>query len=83
MVKKYFFLTFIEFESYVLNFNGRANVEDNSNFQLMFNNEPGKQLLQMGKQSEGMFCMDLTYPLSPLIAFGVCLANLDNKFAIS
>ena len=37
--------------------------------------------LQFGRVAKHRFTMDFQYPLSPLQAFGVCLATLDDKVA--
>lgn len=34
----------------------------------------------MGKKSDELFRVDISWPLSPYIAACICLANFDSKF---
>jgi hypothetical protein len=44
--------------------------------------EPSDEVnLQFGKVDKDKFVMDVKYPLSPLQAFGVCVACMDRKIA--
>jgi hypothetical protein len=70
-----------EVGAYVLNFNGRVTMASVKNFQLTSSDEPDRVILQFGRIATDRFSMDVSYPMSPLQAFGICLSSFDNKLA--
>jgi tubby-related protein 1 len=68
--------------AYCLNFNGRVTEASVKNFQLVAAGDDGVvPVLQFGKVSDTTFTCDFTAPLSPLVAFAMCLSSFDNKLA--
>ena len=82
---------------HVLNFQGRVTESSVKNFQLVCNSvhtedggrsdqddnlvDPEEIVLQFGRVGKNRFTMDFKFPLSPLQAFGICIACLDVKIA--
>jgi len=66
-------------KSHVLDFKGRVTHSSVKNFQMTSDEADDATLLQFGKIGRDEFTMDVTYPLSPLQAFGIVLASLDGK----
>lgn len=68
---------------HVLNFQGRVSECSVKNFQLhMRHPEYSEEVnLQFGRVGKHKFVMDVKYPLSPLQAFGICVACMDGKIA--
>ena len=72
---------------HVLNFNGRVTESSVKNFQMSCLSLPSEQerdsvVLQFGKkEGRDMFSLDVDWPLSPLQAFGLCVASIDRKIA--
>lgn len=68
---------------HVLNFQGRVTESSVKNFQLCSPEaDDGEDvLLQFGRVGKHKFNMDLKFPLSPLQAFGICVACMDGKIA--
>jgi tubby-related protein 1 len=65
--------------AYALNFNGRARIPSVKNFQLIHPEQPDYIMMQYGKMDKDIFTLDIQFPLSPLQAFGMALAGVDNK----
>jgi len=65
--------------AFCLNFHGRVTKASVKNFQLSDDVDGDSVILQFGKTGKDDFTMDLTYPLSPLQAFAICLSSFDNK----
>ena len=61
---------------YRLDFGGKARKPSAKNFIL---EQGGRQCLLFAKAKEDMFIAEVSYPLTLLEAFGVCLASLDSK----
>lgn len=72
---------FLEYEAYVLDFDGRVEKGSVKNFQLCDPKNDDFVYLQFGRIDDTVFSMDFKFPLSPIQAFGICLSSLDNKFA--
>ncbi|XP_031098762.1 tubby-like F-box protein 6 [Ipomoea triloba] len=77
-----------QLQCWCLNFHGRVTVASVKNFQLVASPENGvagpeceKVILQFGKVAKDVFTMDFRYPLSPFLAFAICLSNFDSKLA--
>lgn len=68
---------------HVLNFQGRVTESSVKNFQLCSPDADDAEevLLQFGRVGKHKFNMDLKFPLSPLQAFGICIACMDGKIA--
>ncbi len=68
---------------HVLNFQGRVTESSVKNFQLCSPeaDDPEEVLLQFGRVGKHKFNMDLKFPMSPLQAFGICVACMDGKIA--
>lgn len=64
---------------YVLNFNGRARIPSIKNFQLIDPEKPDYIMMQYGKMNKDVFSLDVRFPLSPLQAFGLAIASVDDK----
>lgn len=67
--------------SYVLNFQGRANQASVKNFQLCHSHNVEMVIMQLGKVEQDVFIMDFRYPLSAVQAFGIALSSFDCKIA--
>ena len=65
-------------EGFALNFNGRAKITSQKNFQVIDPQDPKYIILQFGKMGTDIFTVDVQFPLSPLQAFGIALASLGN-----
>lgn len=70
-------------QGHVLNFHGRVTKSSVKNFQLSCEITGDATVLQFGRIDKNKFTMDFQHPLSPLQAFGICLASLDDKLADS
>ena len=81
---------------HVLNFHGRVTMSSVKNFQMSCDDTNDETVLQFGRVScppvgpyeqckchKNHFTLDFQYPLSPLQAFGICLASVDGKLADS
>lgn len=69
-------------QAYVLDFHSRVTMASVKNFQLIDENDPKENvLLQFGRVAKDEFTMDISYPLSPLQGFGICLTSFDYKLA--
>jgi tubby and related proteins len=68
---------------HVLNFQGRVTESSVKNFQLCSAevDDPEDVLLQFGRVGKHKFNMDLKFPMSPVQAFGICVACMDGKIA--
>ena len=72
---------------HVLNFGGRVTESSVKNFQLTVSEnadgiiDDDITVLQFGKVDKNKFSMDVSWPLSPLQAFGLCVASMDGKIA--
>lgn len=67
--------------AYVLNFNGRVTQASVKNFQLVDEKKPENVVLQFGRVAKDDFTMDISWPLSPLQAYAICLSSFDYKIA--
>ncbi|KAL8507574.1 hypothetical protein ACS0TY_018203 [Phlomoides rotata] len=73
-------------ECWCLNFHGRVTVASVKNFQIVAARPDGKGdeetvLLQFGKVGDDTFTMDYRHPLSPFLAFAICLTSFGTKLA--
>ncbi|XVF18614.1 hypothetical protein REPUB_Repub11eG0037700 [Reevesia pubescens] len=77
-------------QCWCLNFHGRVTVASVKNFQLVATvdqSQPGGKgdeetvLLQFGKVGDDTFTMDYRQPLSPFLAFAICLTSFGTKLA--
>ena len=68
---------------HVLNFHGRVTLSSVKNFQLVCDGNEEDTVLQFGRVDKDKFTMDVSYPLSPVQAFSICLSSLDKKMADS
>jgi hypothetical protein len=62
-----------------LDFEGRALCASVKNFQLESREEPGRATFLFGKHAKDEYCMDYSYPMSPLQAFALALSALGYK----
>eukprot|EP00898_Chlorokybus_atmophyticus_P001447 jgi/Chlat1/2302/Chrsp17S02594 len=63
-------------------FAGRVMCESKKNFQLETEGgatDGGEVILQFGKQRQDVYALDVSYPVTPLQAFGVALSAIDTK----
>lgn len=72
---------YIEYNAYVLDFDGRVEKGSVKNFQLCDPEREEFIYLQFGRINDDTFSMDFKFPLSPIQAFGICLSSLANKYA--
>ncbi|CAE7319075.1 TULP3, partial [Symbiodinium sp. KB8] len=71
-------------QGHVLNFKGRVSQASVKNFQLETADQTSAAddcPLQFGRVDKHRFTLDVSWPLSPLQAFGIVLASLDPKLA--
>ena len=71
-------------QGHVLNFKGRVSQASVKNFQLETADQTSAAddcPLQFGRVDKNRFTLDVSWPLSPLQAFGIVLASLDPKLA--
>jgi tubby-related protein 1 len=76
-----------KFNTYMLDFNFRVTQGSPKNFQLVnplnrkyyYSYKADKTILQFGKISDGVYTMDVQYPLSPFQSFAICLSSLATK----
>lgn len=66
-------------KGYILNFGGRVQKASVKNF-ILEDTIAHREVLMMGKKEEDSFRADIQWPLKPLVAFCICLANFDSKF---
>lgn len=71
----------IGLKMHLLNFKGRVHKGSKKNFQLVPQNNKDDIILQFGKKRKHHYSMDLSYPLSPVQAFGIVLSTLAAKLA--
>ena len=66
---------------YILNFDGRAKKASIKNFIVEDETieEEDKEVMMLGKLSEDDFRMDVRYPLSPYVGFGITLSAFGSK----
>ena len=64
---------------HALDFQGRALCASVKNFQLESREEPGVVRFLFGKHAKNEYCVDYSYPMSPLQAFAVALSALGYK----
>ncbi len=62
-----------------LDFEGRALCASVKNFQLESREEPGVATFLFGKHAKDEYCVDYSYPMSPLQAFALALSALGYK----
>lgn len=65
---------------YRLDFGGKVRVPSSKNFILK---QGQMQSLLFGKVAKDTYIMQVSYPLSPFEAFGLCLTSLDSKLMVS
>ena len=65
---------------YRLDFDGKVRVPSSKNFILK---QDMNQSLLFGKVAKDTYIMEVSYPLSPFEAFGICLTSLDSKLMVS
>ncbi|KAI8903396.1 tubby C-terminal-like domain-containing protein [Gorgonomyces haynaldii] len=70
-----------ETQSYVLNFNGRVSLASVKNFQIVHPNDLEHVVLQFGKVTQNEFSVDIQYPFSILLGFGIVLTAFESKVA--
>ena len=70
-------------ESYVLPFFGRVKLASAKNFQLIADGDKDNILLLFGKVKKDHFSLDFRHPLTLLDAFGIAIASLSKKRAVS
>ncbi|KAH6567108.1 hypothetical protein BASA50_001362 [Batrachochytrium salamandrivorans] len=68
-------------QSFVLDFNQRVTIASVKNFQIVHDHDLEHIAIQFGKVSDDTFTMDVQYPFSLAIAFGVVLTSFDAKLA--
>lgn len=69
-----------QMNGYMLNFKGRVSKASVKNFILQKIDDPLNQVMIFGKFQDQKYHMDISYPLSPCVAFGVVLSTFDSKF---
>jgi hypothetical protein len=65
---------------YRLDFGGKVKIPTSKNFILL---KGEAQALLFGKVNPDTYLMEISYPLTPFEAFGVCLTSLDSKLGVS
>mmetsp|Transcript_26685 Transcript_26685/g.32354 ORF Transcript_26685/g.32354 Transcript_26685/m.32354 type:complete len:501 (-) Transcript_26685:159-1661(-) len=68
--------------SWTLNFHGRVTRSSVKNFQLVTPENHDHVVLQHGKIGLDSFSMDMQWPITPVIAFAICLSSLHSKLAV-
>lgn len=68
--------------AYVLDFRSRVTMASVKNFQLIDERDENDIILQFGRVAKETFTMDISFPLSPLQAFSICLTSFDYKLAL-
>jgi hypothetical protein len=63
---------------YMLNFKGRVEKASIKNFILEENGE-GPEIVLFGKVTDSKFNLDMSHPISPLVAFAVSLSSFDTR----
>lgn len=67
---------------WTLDFHGRVKQSSVKNFQLITPKDPNRVILQHGKVGFDDFTMDVQWPMSPLVAFAICLTSLHGKLTV-
>jgi len=68
--------------AWTLNFHGRVTRSSVKNFQLVRPEDHDHVVLQHGKIGLDSFTMDMQWPITPLIAFAICISSLHSKLAV-
>jgi tubby-related protein 1 len=71
-----------ERHAWTLNFHGRVTRASVKNFQLVRPEDNTHIVLQHGRVGENKFTMDMSWPISPIQAFAVCLSSLHGKLGV-
>lgn len=66
---------------FTMNFNGRCKMASVKNFQLVPDDAPDHIMLQFCRAGKDLFNVDIRWPMSPMVALGICLTSLDSKIA--
>lgn len=66
-------------EGYILNFGGRVNMASIKNF-ILEDVIAHREAMMFGKLENDIFRIDVSWPLKPFIALGICLANMDSTY---
>lgn len=66
---------------YSLNFYKKAKYASVKNTVIVEEGKPDQEVLLIAKQGENEFAFEVSYPFSPLIAFGVMITGFDFKLA--
>ena len=66
-------------DGYILNFGGRVQQPSVKNF-ILEDAIAHREVMMLGKNNTDIYRVDISWPLKPLVALAVCLANFDSKY---
>lgn len=66
-------------KGYILNFGGRVQKASIKNF-ILEDPVTQREVMMLGKTTDDIFRIDVSWPMPPAIAMAICLANFDSKF---
>ena len=68
--------------AWTLNFHGRVTKSSVKNFQLVRPEVHDHVVLQHGRVGADKFTMDMAHPISPIVAFSICVSSLHAKLGV-
>ncbi|KAJ2303075.1 Tubby- protein 2 [Coemansia sp. RSA 2706] len=67
--------------SFVLDFFNRVLMPSVKNFQLVKPEDVDYTVVQFGKVEEDVYSLDVRFPITPIMAFGIAISSMDHKLA--